>query len=172
MNFVILTAALSAMNAQLYVATRMIFSLSRSGYAPAFLSSVSSNGVPVRALLLSSLGVAFAAITSVMMPGGSFILVMSIAMFGALFGWLMIFATHLRFRMACKRDGVTPAFRLPLFPIPTLLGLVMMVAVIVSTFFVPAFRMSVVTGVPMLVALMVTYALLKKPDPQKLLAVE
>jgi L-asparagine transporter-like permease len=172
MNFVILTAALSAMNAQLYVATRMIFSLSRSGYAPAFLSSVSSNGVPVRALLLSSLGVAFAAITSVMMPGGSFILVMSIAMFGALFGWLMIFATHLRFRMACKRDGVTPAFRLPLFPIPTLLGLVMMVAVIVSAFFVPAFRMSVVTGVPMLVALMVTYALLKKPDPQKLLAVE
>ncbi|MDR6391807.1 amino acid permease [Paraburkholderia phenoliruptrix] len=161
MNFVILTAALSAMNAQLYVATRMIFSLSRSGYAPAFVSKVSINGVPVRALMLSSFGVAFAAVTSIVMPGGSFILVMSIAMFGALFGWLMIFATHLRFRMACKRDGITPAFRLPLFPVPTILGFFLMIAIIGSTFLVPAFRMSVVTGVPMLVVLALAYALLK-----------
>lgn len=172
MNFVILTAALSATNAQLYVATRMIFSLSRSGYAPAFLSTVSSNGVPVRSLVLSSIGVAFAAVTSVVMPGGSFILVMSIAMFGALFGWLMIFVTHLRFRIACKRDGITPAFRLPLFPVPTLLGLVMMMAIIGSTFFVPAFKMSVVTGIPMLVVLVLAYVLLKKPEAEKVMVIE
>ena len=34
MNFVILIAALSAMNSQLYITTRMMFSLSRAGQAP------------------------------------------------------------------------------------------------------------------------------------------
>lgn len=172
MNFVVLMAALSAMNAQLYVATRMIFSLSRSGFAPAALSTVSRNGVPVRSLVLSSFGVAFAAVASVVLPGGSFILVMSIAMFGALFGWLMIFATHFKFRLACKRDEITPAFRLVLFPIPTLVGFVMMLAIIGSTLFVPAFRMAVITGVPMLVLLVLAYAVVKKPGAEKAMALE
>lgn len=35
MNFIILTAALSAMNSQLYASTRMIFSLSEQHQAPA-----------------------------------------------------------------------------------------------------------------------------------------
>ena len=34
MNFVVLVAALSAMNSQLYITTRMMFSLSRAGHAP------------------------------------------------------------------------------------------------------------------------------------------
>ena len=34
MNFVVLSAALSAVNAMMYVTSRMMFSLSRSGFAP------------------------------------------------------------------------------------------------------------------------------------------
>ena len=45
-NFVVLTAALSSMNCNLYVATRMIFSLSRGGYAPEVLGRVSKKGTP------------------------------------------------------------------------------------------------------------------------------
>ena len=40
-NFVVLTAALSGMNCSLYLATRMIFSLARGGYAPEALGRVS-----------------------------------------------------------------------------------------------------------------------------------
>jgi len=157
MNFVVLSAALSAMNAQLYVATRMIFSLARSGHAPASLGQVGANGIPLRSLLLSTGGVAFAAACSVLAPRDSFVLVMSIAMFGALFAWLMIFVTHYRFRLACKRDGITPAFRLPGFPYLTLLGGTTMACVIGSTLFVPAFRMTLLTGLPMLAVLAITY---------------
>ncbi|RXV68863.1 amino acid permease [Burkholderia stabilis] len=167
MNFVVLMAALSAMNSQLYVATRMIFSLACSGYAPAGLSVVGANGIPLRSLVVSSGGVAFAAVTSIVMPQGSFVLVMSIAMFGALFGWLMIFVTHYRFRRACERDGVTPTFRLPGFPFLTLLGAVAMAAIIGSTYFVPAFRMTVITGIPLLVVLVVAYALIRKPQASR-----
>ena len=46
-NFVVLTAALSGMNCNLYLATRMIFSLSRGGYAPQVFGRVSKKGTPI-----------------------------------------------------------------------------------------------------------------------------
>ena len=46
MNFVVLTAALSSINTNLYTASRMLFSLARSGQAPALLGRLSARGVP------------------------------------------------------------------------------------------------------------------------------
>src|SRR6266481_7477552 len=51
MNFVVLTAALSSVNCNLYLTSRMLFSLSRGGYAPAALGRLSKRGAPVTALL-------------------------------------------------------------------------------------------------------------------------
>ena len=62
LNFVVIIAALSAMNSQLYVSSRMMFSLSRAGDAPAILGKVRANGSPVNALLLSTSGIAVATI--------------------------------------------------------------------------------------------------------------
>jgi L-asparagine transporter-like permease len=59
-NFVVPVAALSAMNSQLYVTTRMMFSLSRAGHAPRAMARLSRNGVPVNALMLSTLASASA----------------------------------------------------------------------------------------------------------------
>ena len=56
LNFVILIAALSAMNSQLYITTRMMFSLARAGQAPRRFGVLSERGVPLQSLLLSSLG--------------------------------------------------------------------------------------------------------------------
>ncbi|MGV8183377.1 hypothetical protein ACV34P_32225, partial [Pseudomonas aeruginosa] len=44
MNFVVLVAALSAMNSQLYITTRMMFSLSRAGHEPKGLGELSRQG--------------------------------------------------------------------------------------------------------------------------------
>ncbi len=46
MNFVVLTAALSSVNTNLYLSTRMLFSLGREGYGPGWMGKVSGNGVP------------------------------------------------------------------------------------------------------------------------------
>lgn len=46
MNFVILIAALSAMNSQLYISTRMMFSLSRAGQASRHLGTLTAGGFP------------------------------------------------------------------------------------------------------------------------------
>ncbi len=107
-NFVVLVAALSAMNSQLYVTTRMMFSLSRARLAPAMFGRVGANGVPLAALAVSSSGVAVAAVLVALYPQTAFTLLMAIAMFGALFTWLMIFVTHLRFR--ARYRGPRPCF--------------------------------------------------------------
>src|ERR1700719_1849034 len=60
MSFVILTAALSGANANLYSASRMLFSLARGGWAPAPLGRLNAAGSPKLALVASSYGIAVA----------------------------------------------------------------------------------------------------------------
>ncbi len=97
-NFVILIAALSAMNSQLYITTRVLFSLSRAGFAPRRLGKITRHGVPISALLVSTGGIAVAAVLNARYRNGSFILMVAISMFGPMLAWLMIFITHFSFR--------------------------------------------------------------------------
>lgn len=158
MNFVILIAALSAMNSQLYITTRMMFSLSRAGYAPKSMGALSKTGIPLNALLLSSSGIALATLINVFYPESSFALMMAISMFGAIFTWFMIFLTHYCFRRYHQRHGEQPlSFRMRLFPYSTLLGLILMGAVMITTFFTDAFKMTLVFGVPFLLLLSLVY---------------
>ncbi len=165
LNFVILIAALSAMNSQLYITTRMMFSLARAGYAPRRLGALSGRGVPLNSLLLSSLGIALATALSVIAPHTSFILMVAISSFGALFTWMMIFVTHYRFRRARERSGAPPLkFRMMGFPYTTLLGAGLMAAVLLTTLFTPAFRLTLVFGIPFLACLVLVYrARYRKP---------
>jgi L-asparagine transporter-like permease len=157
-NFVILIAALSAMNSQLYITTRMMFSLSRAGHAPAALGALDRRGVPVRALLLSSFGVALAAVLSITAPKSAYLLLVSISAFGTLFAWLMIFITHYRFRRVRERAQAAPLrFRMRGFPATTFAGVALMAAVLLTSAFTEAFRMTLVIGVPFLAVLCLVY---------------
>src|SRR5258708_5835228 len=130
-NFVVLTAALSSMNCNLYLVTRMIFSLSRGGYAPQSLGRVNSRGVPFNALLVSSIGLV-AAIVAALFFTKTYELMFGVSLFGGLFVWLMIFLTHLYFRRRARPSRVF----LPGFPYTTWLGLLFMVAILATTWFV------------------------------------
>ena len=72
LNFVVIIAALSAMNSQLYISTRMMFSLSRAGEAPRMFGQVGRNGAPLNALLLSTGGIAVATVIYVLNPADAF----------------------------------------------------------------------------------------------------
>jgi L-asparagine transporter-like permease len=158
-NFVILVAALSAMNSQLYITTRMMFSLSRAGYAPRRFGVLNRRGVPVQALLLSSLGIALATVLSVLAPKSAFVLMIAISSFGAMFTWMMIFVTHYAFRRARERSGAPLRFRMPGYPATTLLGAALMAAVLLTTAFTDPFRLTLVFGLPFLAALVAWYRL-------------
>ena len=122
-NFVVLTAALSGMNCNLYLATRMIFSLSRAGYAPQALGRVSKRGTPIPALIFSAVGLAAATVLAFRFPGSAYVYMFGIALFGGLFVWMMIFVTHLSFRKHWREHGGRQLpVRMPLFPVTTIVG--------------------------------------------------
>ena len=158
-NFVILVAALSAMNSQLYITTRMMFSLSRAGYAPRRFGVLDRRGVPVQALLLSSLGIALATVMSVLAPKSAFVLMIAVSSFGAMFTWMMIFVTHYAFRRARERSGAPLRFRMPGYPATTLLGAALMATVPLTTAFTGPFRLTLLFGLPFLAALVACYRL-------------
>jgi len=135
----------------------MMFSLARAGYAPRRLGQLSERGVPLRALALSSLGIALAAVLSVTASGSAFILMVSVSSFGAMFTWMMIFVTHYAFRRARERSGAPLRFRMPGYPATTLLGAALMAAVLLTTAFTDTFRLTLFFGVPFLAALVVWY---------------
>ena len=156
-NFVILIAALSAMNSQLYITARMMFSLARAGFAPRSLGVLTRSGVPLGALLLSTVGIAVAVLLNLRYHDRSFLLMLSISMFGPMFTWLMIFVTHLRFRSTHLESQ--PGFRMWGYPYTSFLGAGLMLAALVMTLFVPEFHPTLIYGIPFLLVLTMTYFL-------------
>ena len=170
MNFVVLIAALSSMNSQLYITTRMMFSLSRAGYAPARFGQLSKRGVPVSALFFSTIGIALATILTIVSPNQAFMLMMGISMFGAMFTWMMIFVTHLYFRKKWVASG---GRNLPVrmwgYPYFTTLGAVLMFAILITTWFTDMFKSTLTTGIPFLLVVTIGYFVWKKANERRVL---
>jgi amino acid transporter, AAT family len=144
MNFVVLTAALSSVNTNLYLSTRMLFSLGRGGYAPQWMGTVSGNGVPHRALLASTAGIIAAILLAVFAPKNAFLMLYGTAVAGMLFVWLVILGTHLSFRKAITSERLTSLpMRLWAHPLFTVVGILLLLAISVTTFFVDGLQWSV-----------------------------
>jgi len=158
MNFVVITAALSSANSNLYLTSRMLFSLSRSGYGPRWLSSVNDAGVPRYAVAAASAGMVAAILLAVLARDQAFLVLFGTAVAGMLFIWMVILITHLRFRRA-----MTPAeiAKLPIrMPLPTtgaIFGIVSIAAIAATTFFVDGLRYTVPSFLPFLVIMSIVY---------------
>jgi AAT family amino acid transporter len=159
-NFVVITAAASSMNCNLYLVSRMMFSLARGGYAPAAFGGVSSRGTPVPALMVSAAGLAFAILIAVLNPDGAFVYLFGISLFGGLYAWLIIFVTHLRFRPKWEGAGRP---RLPVrmigYPYTSLLGVTAILAILATTWWVEGMQVTLIAGVPWLALLTAAYFL-------------
>lgn len=162
-NFIVLIAALSAMNSQLYITTRMMFSLSRAGQAPAAFGRISARGIPVNALALSCVGIMVSIVLSVLYPQQAFAAMMSISVYGACFTWLMIFITHLFFRR--QHTQTVLKFRLWGYPWSPLLGAALMLALLISTAFTDFFRMTLWFGIPFTLLLTGLYFYSRRSRP-------
>jgi AAT family amino acid transporter len=98
MSFVILTAALSGANANLYAASRMLFSLARTGWAPAALGRLNAAGSPQLALIASSYGIVVAVVLQQWAAKNAFVYILTGALFGLMLSWLVSLAAHISFR--------------------------------------------------------------------------
>jgi L-asparagine transporter-like permease len=154
MNFVVVTAALSSINTNIYLCSRMIFSLSRGGYAPGLLGRLNSSGVPVGAILASGGGILVSAALSWLTPM-AYNYLFGIALFDAIVVWMVILTSHLVFRRRHPRQVST--VRAPFFPYLQILGLLLLGAVVVTMGLDPAWNLSWIVGVPWLVLITAIY---------------
>ncbi|WAJ47731.1 amino acid permease [Mycobacterium sp. Aquia_216] len=131
MNVVVITAALSSLNAGLYSTGRIQHSMAVSGSSPKFAARMTKSGVPYGGILMTAViclcGVALNAFN----PGEAFEIVLNVSALGILASWGTIVLCQLRLYKLAK-GGVMqrPRFRVPFAPYSGYLTLLFLGAVL------------------------------------------
>ncbi|WP_194409292.1 amino acid permease [Microbacterium cremeum] len=151
MNFVIITALLSAGNSGLFSCARMLFSLAEEGHAPRVLQRLTRRGIPLVALSVSlALGLV-SLISSVIAPQTVYLVLVSIAGFAVVAVWMSIVASQFFHRRRFVREGgdiTTLPYRTPLYPALPILAFVLLSISLVAIAFDPNQVAALYFGVP------------------------
>ncbi|WP_371747635.1 amino acid permease [Terribacillus sp. DMT04] len=132
MNFILLTAVLSAANSGMFATSRTMFALAEKREAPQALTKTSKSGAPINAialnggLLLVGAGLAYFAPESII---GT---MMTIPGFTMLLLWLSICAAQLKLRPSYAE---MPHFKMRLFPTTTIVGMVGLGVILIGSTF-------------------------------------
>jgi len=162
MNLVVLSAALSGANASLYVTSRMLFSIARSGYAPQRMGVLNRHGVPMGALLASMLGIV-GAILLQLRTANAYLYIINAALVGGMIAWLISLAAHVRFRRVITAEQLAETgLRSPLGATGSILGFVAIVASIACTWWVSQSSVAAQSAGIYLVVLTAAYFLVRK----------
>lgn len=105
MNAVILTSVLSAGNSGMYAATRMLFNMATEGNAPRIFSKLTKNGVPLYALIASTVIASLCMFSSMYSPQAVYIWLLNLAGMTEFIVWLGIAVSHYRFRRGYVMHG-------------------------------------------------------------------
>lgn len=133
MNFVILTAILSAGNSGLYASSRMLWSLANEGMISQKVVKINEHGVPMRALLLSMAGAVLALFSSIYAADTVYLALVSVAGFAVVVVWLSIPMAQINFRKEWlkKHTEEELAYKTPLTPVlPYITIMLLLISVI------------------------------------------
>lgn len=125
-TLVAVAALLSALNANLYGASRMIFSLSERGEAPRFLSRLTVSKVPRAAVCVSVAFGFIATVLEIVFPERVLPALLSLVGSTLLFIWGSALVSQLILRRRADREGVILPMKMKGFPLLTILGLVLL----------------------------------------------
>lgn len=114
MQLVVITAAISSMNAGVYSTGRILHSMSMAGSAPKFAQRMSRSGVPVGGVLLTAVVAMIGVAINFWVPEQAFEIVLNIAAIGTMASWAAISMSHLKFTKLAERGLYTrPDYRAP-----------------------------------------------------------
>ena len=130
MNAVVLTAVLSCLNSGLYTASRMIFVLAARKEAPAAMVSTTGRGVPVWAILFSTVVGFLSVVAAYISPDTVFLFLLNSSGAVILFVYLLIAVSQLVLRRRTPDDQLV--VRMWLFPGLTIAAIVGIVAILVQ----------------------------------------
>ncbi|ACU86931.1 Phenylalanine-specific permease [Brachybacterium faecium] len=153
-NLLVLVAALSAANANLYAGSRILHSLASDGLAPRIAAATTARKVPMVGIVASSVGLIGAAVLAFSGVGGVFNYMMSLVVFAVLMVWALILVTYVAYR----RRGITGAtFRMPGGSVTAAVGLFGLLAVFATVTVSSSMQIAALVGGPAVVLATVLY---------------
>lgn len=157
LNFVVLTAALSAYNSALYSNGRMLYGLAIQGNAPKIFGKLNAVGAPVTAVLVSTAFTLIAVLLSYLYPEKVFFYFMALATISIIINWATILIVQLKFRKHKEQANQPILFKMPLYPVTSYLSLLFLGAVVVIMAFIPDMRFSLYIAPVWLLCLYIGY---------------
>jgi len=168
LNIVVISAAVSAINSDIFGAGRMMYGLSQQGQAPKGFSKLSSQGVPWMTVLVMGAALLGGVVLNYLIPENVFLLIASLATFATVWVWLMILVTQIAMRRQMTAQQVAELkFPVPFWPWAPITATVFMLFIFAVLGYFPDTQPALIAGVVWIVLLLIAYKLWVKPGAPK-----
>ncbi|MGF6403197.1 L-asparagine permease [Pseudomonas frederiksbergensis] len=117
MNMVLITAAVSSLNAGIYSTGRVLRSLAINGSAPSFLAKMNRQGVPFAGIMLTTVASLIGVVLNAIVPGEAFEIALTLTAVMLIGSWSTIVLCQIKlFKYSQQGDLERPGFRMPFAP--------------------------------------------------------
>ncbi|WP_241649402.1 proline-specific permease ProY [Rosenbergiella collisarenosi] len=163
LNFVVITASLSAINSDIFGVGRMLHGLAEQGQAPAIFRKVSSRGAPAVTVIVMMVALLIAVVLNYLMPEKVFLVIASLATFATVWVWIMILLAQIASRIKMGKEAAKSLkFALPGGIVLSSIAVLFLVFIIALIGYFPDTRLSLYVGAVWVVVLMMGYPLTRR----------
>ncbi len=160
LNFVVLTAAMSATNSAIFSTSRSLYSLARNGHAPKKLGKLTKKAIPMNALTSSSLILFVVVALNYLMPAKIFDVVSTVSTICFVIVWIMIMAAHIVYRKKNKQN--LGDFRMPGYPVTSWLTIAFYIGILILLFFIDSTQLALIISILFVIFLAISYSFVQK----------
>lgn len=164
LNIVVITAAISAINSDVFGAGRMLYGMSSRGQAPQIFQKLSKNGVPWMTVVVMAGVLLVGVILNYLIPENVFIIIASIATFATVWVWLMILLSQVAMRRKLSAAEIK-ALDFPVigWPIAPAFAIIFMLFILAMMGYFPDSRPAIYVGAGWLILLWIAYMIWVRP---------
>ncbi|QQZ42527.1 amino acid permease [Pseudomonas sp. SK3(2021)] len=164
LNIVVISAAVSAINSDIFGAGRMMYGLAQQGQAPKGFAQLSKHGVPWMTVVVMGAALLGGVLLNYLIPENVFLLIASIATFATVWVWLMILVTQVAMRRSMSAEQVAQLkFPVPFWPWAPAAAIAFMLFVFGVLGYFPQTQAALAVGAVWIVLLVIAYLLWVKP---------
>lgn len=164
LNIVVITAAISAINSDVFGAGRMMYGMALKGHAPKIFCKTSKNGAPLMPVVVMTVVLLVGVVLNYLIPENVFEIIASIATFATVYVWLMILLAQMGMRKKLSVEDIKKLdFPIIGWPVAPIIATAFMIFVIAMIGYFPDSRPALYVGAIWLVFLAVAHKFLVKP---------
>jgi len=158
LNFVVITASISAINSDVFGVGRMLYGMAEQGNAPKAFAKLSRKGIPWVTVVIMTGALLVAAYLNYVIPENVFLVIASLATFATVWVWIMILLSQIAFRRQLSAEEVKDLkFKMPGGVATTSVGLVFLIFIIGLIGYYPETRISLFVGSGWIALLLLTW---------------